>query len=354
MYLPALRNQPGVELVSVMGRDAERTKKFAHQWDFAQATTDADELLANADALVIATPNDTHLPLTMAALDRGIDILCEKPLALTAEDAARMTTKAQEAGAITLVPFTYRFMPTNRWVKQLIDEGYVGAPHHLGLRYFTGFARNNEYSWRFDNSEAGSGVIGDLGSHWLYLAHWLLSDAAGEIEQIGANVTHFYERGPRPDGRAYEPGEDSAVLTLRFASGAYAILQVSAVCWEGSHFNQTHHLDIHGTDGTLYAYNDWENTQSVSGVKADQPGPAAPLPIPDSVWGGARRDTVHNTYRDVFRSEGHMIGEFVQAVRTRQPVTPSFVDGLRVQRLIDASLKSAANGGQMTTVEPTL
>ena len=345
MYLPALRALPDVEIVGVAGRHPERTQDFADRWEIPHALTDTEALFdLPLDAVIVASANDSHHPLTMAALERGFDVMCEKPLGLTSAEAAEMAASAQQHDAITMVPFTYRYMPVNGWVKQLISDGYLGLPHHLGLRYFTGFARDGEYAWRFDISESGSGVIGDLGSHWLDLARWFL----GEIESVGATTSHFIDREDRPDGRPYERGEDSAVITARFVSGAYAVLQVSAVCWEGTEFNQTHHLDAHGSDGTLYATTDWETVQEVRGVKAGAPGPAVTLPIPDQVWGGARRDTVHNTYRDVFRGGGAMIGDFVASVRTREPVTPDFADGLRIQQLGDAALASvAANGAQI-------
>ena len=354
MYLPALKqlskqrlSKERVDVVAVGGRDPDRTQAFARRWEIPKPFTNIDALLDEPlDAVIIASGNDSHYPLTMAALERDLDVLCEKPLGRSAAEANAMNIAATAAQAITMVPFTYRYMPMNQWLKQLIDSGYLGQPHHLGLRYFTGFARGGEYAWRFDNSEAGSGVIGDIGSHWLYLARWFL----GEVSQISCIQSHFVPRAERPDRRPYDRGEDSAVMTLRFESGAYATLQVSAVCWEGTAFNQTHELDAHGTDGTLYATCDWDTRQEVRGVKADQPGPAAPLPIPDSLWRGARRDTVHNTYRDTFRSGGAMIGDFISAIISREQVTPNFADGSRIQQLCDAASQSAADNGALRSV----
>ncbi len=347
MYLPALRQLDDVDIVGVAGRDKGRTQAFADRWEIPQAYTDTGALLDQPiDAVIIASTNDSHHHLSMAALERGLDVLCEKPLGLTSAEAAEMTEAARLHDAITLVPFTYRYMPVNRWVKQLIDDGYLGQPRHLGMRYFTGFARDGEYVWRFDKSEAGSGVIGDLGSHWLYLARWFL----GEIEAVGATSSRFIDRAERPDGRPYERGEDSAVITARFTSGAYATLQVSAVCWEGTPLDQTHHLDAHGSDGTIYASCDWDQTQEVRGLKAGERGPALPLAIPDHIWGAARRESVHDTYRDVFRGEGAMIGDFIGAVRSHTPCTPDFSDGRRIQQLCDAAVASAATGGGMLAV----
>ncbi|NIR37710.1 MAG: Gfo/Idh/MocA family oxidoreductase, partial [Actinobacteria bacterium] len=267
-------------------------------------------------------------------------------LGLTVAEAAEMTEAAKRAEAVTLVPFTYRHMPVMRWVKRLIDEGYLGAPHRLGMRYFTGFAREGEYAWRFDADVAGSGVIGDLGSHWLSIALWLM----GDVAEIGAVSTHTVARADRSDGRPYERTEDGAVMTTRFADGALGVLEVNATCWEGTPFGQTHHLDAHGRDGTIHATCDWDTVQEVRGVRADAPGPAAVLPIPDDIWGGARRETVHDTYRDVFRVEGAMVGEFIDSVRSREPCSTDFAHGLRVQQLVDAAARSAAGDGALRPV----
>ncbi len=346
MYLPALVAHPDAEVIAVGGRDPERARSFADRWTIPRSYTDPDTLLSqDLDAVIVASANSSHHDLAMAALERGLDVLCEKPLALNTTEGAEMARTAEANGAITMVPFTYRYMPMNRWLKELIGSGYVGQPYHIGLRYFSGFAREGEYAWRFDRSEAGSGVIGDLGSHWLHLARWLL----GEVDAIGATTASFIERDDRPDGQPYERGEDSAVMTVRFVSGSYGVLQVSAVCHEGGEFGQVHEVDIHGSEGTLHAVSDWDTVQEVRGVRAGEPGPAGVLPIPDHLWGTARRDRVHDTYRDVFRG-GAMVGEFIDAVRDRTPCTPDFAEGLRVQELCDAAVASASAGGGMLAV----
>jgi predicted dehydrogenase len=136
-------------------------------------------------------------------------------------------------------------------------------------------------------------------------------------------------------------------MTVRFANGAHGSLQVCAASWEGTEFNQTHHLDLHGADGTIYAVNDWSKLQQVSGVRADQPGPAQVLEIPNDIWNGARRDRVHDTYRDVFRAGGAMVGDWVDAVRAGQPIEPDLAEGAMVQHLIELATRSAAGDGRL-------
>ncbi|MGB3736634.1 MAG: Gfo/Idh/MocA family oxidoreductase [Ilumatobacter sp.] len=355
MYLPALAAHPDAEIVGVCGRTPAKAEQLAAEWDIDWWSVDSDDFIdpRRLDAVIIATSNDSHESLALLAMERGLHVLCEKPIATSTAAATAMARAASELGAITLVPFTYRYMPTHQYVKRLIDEGFVGRPFHLNMRYFTGFARAPEgggpaeYSWRFDTELAGSGVLGDLGSHWLHVARWLL----GEVTEIGCISSRFVDREPRPDGSDYERSEDSAQMTVRFGTGAYATLQVSAVCWEGTDFNQTHHLDLHGTDGTIYAYNDWSTVQEVRGLRANEPGPAAVMEIPDDVWGDARRDRVHDTYRDVFRVDRRMIGDWIDAVRDGRPVagplTPDLAEGARVQQLLELAARSAAGDGRL-------
>ena len=256
---------------ALCGRTAATAEALADEWDVPWFSVDSDDFLdpERLDAVVVATarqPRRADDDGTRPGTPRAVRKAARPDVAA----ADRYGPRAAETGAITLVPFTYRYMPTNQFVKRLIDTGYVGRPFHLNMRYFTGYARDHEYNWRFDQELAGSGVLGDLGSHWLHVARWLL----GEITHIGCVSDSFYQRGPRPDGSPYEQNEDSAQMTVRFANGAHGSLQVCAASWEGTEFNQTHHLDLHGADGTIYAVNDWSTVQQVRGVRAGDAGPA--------------------------------------------------------------------------------
>lgn len=344
MYLPPLTHHPDAEVVAVCGRRKAVADEFADRWAVPHRFTDHQELIDSGlvDAVVISTSNDSHHDIAMAALDRGLHVLCEKPLALDVAQAERMAAKATESGSITMVPFTYSFMPVFQFARRLVAEGYVGRVHHINMRYYTAYAFDPSYTWRFDNELAGSGVIGDLASHWVYVARWLLDDVE---TSVGALAAAFVDREPRPDGSSYDQGEDSVVLTVRYASGAYGILQTCAVSWEGTEpFGQTHHLEIHGDAGTIYGVCDWDTVQEVRGVKRGETGPAQLIPIPDDIWQGARRDTVHNTYRDIFRQTDSMTRGWVTAITEGRHVRPDFSDGLAVQRVLDAAVQSARSG----------
>jgi predicted dehydrogenase len=348
MYAPALAQHPLAEVAAICGRDLERTRAFAARWNIPRYFTDYQDMLSagGIDALIIATSNDSHYPITMAALDAGLHVLCEKPLALNVIQAQAMTDKVTSLGLKNMVPFTYRYMPTNRYLKQLIDDGYIGQPYHLNMRYYADYGREAKYQWVFDSSVAGAGVIADLGAHWFHLSRWFF----GEISGLSCTLTDVVKRPVAPGGKDYPRADDTAMVTVRFVNGAYGALMLSTVAWEGTKFGQTQHMELHGSGGTLYSTVDWDTLQEVRGIKAGQRGGAQSLPVPDALWGDARRDTVHNTYRDIFRQQNHMAREFITAIAEDKPVYPDFAEGARVQQLIDAAVSSAKAGGCWVTV----
>jgi predicted dehydrogenase len=348
MYLPAFNNHPQATVTAICGRNAARTQAFAEEHNIPHYFTDYEAMFASGliDAVVISTGNKTHYKMTMKALETGLHVLCEKPLAMTVAEANEMTAKAQETGLKCLVPFTYRFMPTARYVKRLLDEGYIGQPYLMNMRYYTGFAREGNYMWRFDMAEAGAGVIGDIGSHFVYLAQWYF----GEIESVMCMLSYRIERAPRPDGSDYERGDDGASILLQFKNGAQGVIVASAVCYEDTPFGQNHPMEFHGSEGTLYILNDWDKVQMVKGARGGE-GMLKELPIPDDVWGTARRDTVHNTYRDVFRDHDFMARGWITAIVEDIEPEPSFADGAYVQRVIAVCQLSAREGRRVTIDE---
>jgi predicted dehydrogenase len=348
MYLPALTSHPRAEVRAVVGMRAGHTREFADRWAVPgayptlEAMLDAEPL----DGVVILAPNRHHHPMTMAVIERGLHVLCEKPLGVDAAQAREMTEAAERAGVVNMCPFTYRFMPHVQHAKALVDGGYIGRPYHLNMRYYTGYARDGGYIWRLDRGEAGAGVAGDLGSHWSYLAGWLF----GEVSAVTAVLAQAQTRGPRPDGAAYEPAEDVAHIVLEFANGATGSIHVSAVAYEPSSFGQLHQWELHGADGTLHVTCDWNRVQRVDGARSGEPV-VREIPIPAELLDGLRTDTVHDTYRDVFRGRDVMARGFVTAIATGGPATPSFRDGWAVQRIVDAAGLSAREGRRVTIEE---
>ena len=340
MHLPALASHPQARTIAICGRNRANAQKMAERWDIPQVYTDYREMIddADLDAVVISTPNSSHYPISMRALDKRLACaLRESRSRSPTRRRGKWRKRQRRAGSRRCAPFTYSFMPTARYLKELIDDGYLGSPYHLNMRYYTGFARDGDYRWRFDRKIAGSG------SRWRSGLALSVSSPSGSLAQSAPSPAGWGFSVPRPPvdpaGEPYEVVDDSCMLTLEFASGALGMIHCTALCYEDTPFGQTHHMEFHGSDGTLYSFTDWDKIQQVKGARVGE-GMVRELPIPDHIWGNARRDTVHNTYRDMFRSEDFMIRGFINGILNDVELTPSFREGAEIQRLLSAALRS--------------
>jgi len=357
MYLPALTRHPLADVRAVVGGRPEHTRDFAARWGIPAAYASFDEMLdaEELDAVTIMAPNIHHHPYTMKALERGLHVLCEKPLGMNSAQAREMTETAERLGRVNMCPFTYSFMPYARYTKELVDGGYIGRPYHLNMRYFADYGRDGSYIWRFDLGEAGAGVSGDLGAHWAYIAGWLY----GEVAAVTAVFGQVVPRAARPDGAPFDAAEDHAMILLEFASGATGSIHLSSVAYEPSPFGQIHQWELHGSQGTLHVLCDWDRTERVEGIHIDAPevdrtGPRpriSELPIPARFYDGLRRGSVHDTYKDTFRERDNMARGFVTAIASGGVAVPSFRDAWRVQRIVDAAGRSAREGRRVTIEE---
>jgi len=338
MFLPALASHPQGRVIATCGRNRKRADTFASQWGIDHVFDNYETMIESADidAVIVSTRNDSHYPITMKALERGLHVLCEKPLGLNYQEAKKMADLAHEKDVKHMTPFTYRFMPTTRYIHELINDGFIGDPYHLNMRYYAGFGRDDDYNWRYDVRKAGSGIVGDIGSHFLYLAYWMF----GKIKAVSCRLGYFRDRPELdPKGQTYERGDELATVTMEFENGAQGVLQATCLAYEDTNFQQSHHMEFHGSGGTLYNVIDWDHTQRVSGAK-DGEGPVKEMVVPDRIWGDVRRDHVHNTYKDIFRTQNSMTRHWVTAIAEDTVVQPDFHDGAHIQRVIDASVKS--------------
>ena len=339
MYLPALTTLAGVDVVAIAGRDAERARARAEAWRVPASYSAWEEMLDQEalDGVVVAAANPVHYPATKEAIARGIHVLCEKPVADSYPEAAELARMASDAGLVTMVPFTYGFMPGFRFTKRLVDEGYVGRIHHVGLRYHTGYALGDDYLWKLDARRNPTGALGDVGSHFLYLARVL----GGEVDALTARLDTVGTHATRdPRGDPYPLAPDTAAVILEYATGGQALLHASSVAYEGTSMDQLHVIEVHGDGGTLRYVCDWDDQQVVLGARVGE-GPPAPLDIPDDIWGSVRRSPVHDTYRDVFRTTDAMARGWAKALATGSGTAPDLSEGAAVQRLLDASLLSS-------------
>jgi predicted dehydrogenase len=336
-YIQSLQDHPHGRITAICGRHAGRAQEQADKWNIPHVYTDYNTMIQSGEvqAVIVATPNVSHYTITMNALEAGLHVLCEKPLAMNYAEAKAMADLAEQKGVKTLVPFTWSFMPAARYLKELIDGGYLGQPHDLNMRWYSVGARTGDYRWRLDKTQAGSGVLGDLGSHYLHLAYWYF----GEIAALSCHLGYMGHRPALdPSGQPYEPADDLAFLTLQFKNGAQGMIHLSYIASEEAP-GGGHQMEFHGSDGALYHRFDFANIQQVSGAKA---GDAAlrELPIPDHIWAGASRENFMATTTDLLHKQDYMGRAWLTSIAEDKPSQPDFRDGAYVQRVIDAALKS--------------
>ncbi|MBT4498839.1 MAG: Gfo/Idh/MocA family oxidoreductase [Gemmatimonadetes bacterium] len=339
MHLPSLASHPGAELVAICGRNRERAEEMADKYEITEVFADYQEMIekGNLQAVVVSAPDDLHYPMTMAALDAGLHVMCEKPLALNVHQAREMTEKAEAAGVKHMVLFTWRWVPYMRYLLKLIEEDQIGRCFHGHFHWMVGYGRGGNYGWKWDRHR-GLGILGDLGSHLIDIARCCM----GEIAKVSANLANFVER-PGPDGRPIDPANDSALLTLQFANGSQGAIHASAVAHLGSHHPEQQFV-LHGEAGTLEVEFCFGGQYTVRRTRHDEKQ-AETLPIPSDILEGLNANSPSLEWiGQLFTEQAAGDRLFIDAILKDRPVSPSFYDGLAVQKVIDAAIESHEKG----------
>jgi predicted dehydrogenase len=298
-----------------------------------RAMIETDDL----DAVVVSTPDDLHYPMTMAALDAGLHVLCEKPMALNVAQAQEMHEKAQAVGVKTMICFTRRWIPPYIYIKQLLDRGYLGHCYHCHITHLGGYGRSAQYRWKWDQRR-GLGILGDLGSHAIDLLRWYVGEIVGVSAHLGVHVAR-----PEPEpGTVMDQANDTAFLSLEFDSGAQGTIEASAMAHIGDR-GQEHHLRLYGESGTLERVETFVQG-SLVGARQDEEQ-LRELPVPDELWRGVdRTQPPMAQWTEVFCKQSVADRQFIDAILDDLPVEPSFYDGLQAQRVIDAAIRSHEQG----------
>jgi predicted dehydrogenase len=337
-FAPALAAHPQAELAAVCGRDVERTRAFADEHGIGAVFHDPSELMAapGLDAVVVAVPDDLHHRVALAAIDRGLHVLCEKPLAFTEAEAREMRDRAVAAGVVHMVMFTYRWMPYYRYVFELLREGFVGECHHADFRFLMAHGRNPEYAWRFDAARA-NGVLGDLGVHLIDLARWMVGDVRGVASRLGVVVQR-----PGAGGGRLEPANDSASLLLDFVGGASgpcmrARCRISVIVRSCRKFGST---GPRGRSRSTWCIGGDGAGCTVRGVRGSG-GALELLHGPGLVLGWCRsRGALHGAQRPL-RRRASLRGRGAGRPARRALTLPFIEDGYVAQRVVDAALGGA-------------
>jgi len=336
MHLPAIKSHPHAELVAICGRNQNRANEIAGKYGGPDTMSDYRKMIQeySLDATIISSPDELHYEMTMAALEAGLHVLCEKPLAMNAGQAWEMYQKAESAGVKHMAYFTNRWMPFYQYLRDLIRQGFLGHIYHCEFRFPMGHGRSEEYRWRFDKKRA-NGVLGDLGSHMVDMARYLV----GDITSVSANLGFFVDR-PGADGGVIDPANDSALMLIQFANGAHGTIQTSAVIHTANLGSQQ--IKLYGEAGSLELDVVYFGPEAGVVIRAasSQDEQFQTLNVPISYWGDA--ESFNTTAYFTKNSVGTRL--FIDAILEDRPVEPNFYDGFKAQQVIDAALASHEGG----------
>jgi predicted dehydrogenase len=335
---------PAVEQKVLAGRDAAAVAEAAARYGWKETATDWRTVLDRDDIHIvdICAPGWMHAEIAIAALEAGKHVLLEKPLANTLAEAEAITAAAQAArakGVQSMVGFNYRRVPALALAKELVSEGRLGNVRQVRAAYLQDWLADESapMTWRLRKETAGSGALGDIASHAIDQVLFLLGD---KVTEVSGRLQTFVQQRPGAQGPEDVTVDDAAWATLALASGAIASVEASRVATGRKNSLQ---IEIYGDKGALRF--DLENLNELAFSDAT-------LPAREQ---GFRRIVVtepEHPYLDAWWPQGHIIGwehtfthqirDFLLAIDGGTAPSPSFEDGLEVQRILAAVEESAA------------
>ncbi|AXR82691.1 Gfo/Idh/MocA family protein [Natrarchaeobaculum sulfurireducens] len=349
MFFP---DAPAVNRSVLVGRDESALEEAADRFGFDSVATDWADVVDEVDVFYNLGPNHVHAEPSIAALEAGTPVFCEKPLAPTLETAEEMADAAANAGED--VPagcaFNYRFVPAIQYAKRLLEAGDLGEIRHVRGRYLQDWLVDPEapWSWRNDAELAGSGALGDLGAHTVDLLRFLVGDddLAGEIDRVSGHLRTFVDDRPVPGEDDTRPVtvDDAYSAQVEFENGAMGSLEASR--FATGHKND-HTIEIHGSEGSLRF--SLERLNELELIRDGNRGYETIL-VTDA----------DDPYIDHWWPPGHVLGwehtfvhenyEFLSAVAEGTEFEPSFADGLAAQRVL-AAIEESDERGEWITLE---
>ena len=343
----------------VCGRHAGPLKAFADRWGWEEIETDWKKVIdrEDIDIVDIGVPTHLHHEIALAAAKAGKHIFCEKPMAVSYNQAKEMFEAARENGITHYLNHNYRRCPAVRLAKQLIDDGKIGRIFHWRGAYLQSWIVDPQFplTWHLQKETAGSGPHYDLNSHSVDLARYLV----GEIKSVACMTTQFIPERPLPDeeaagtfkgattgeGMGKVTVEDAAFMLVEFENGALGSFEATRFAPGRKNYN---YFEIYGSQGSLifdlermnelkfFSNEDPENAQGFRTIIATE----------------ACHDYMENWW-----PPGHIIGyehefvhavvDFLAAVENGATIEPNFYDGMKEMQILDAGLKSAEDGRKL-------
>ena len=341
---PAFQAVQGFELVALCARRQATVSAAAEQLGVATTCTDWRELVDrdDVDLVSVATPVETHHEITLAALRAGKHVLCEKPLASTADQARELVHAAEATDRRTATCFETRWLPERLAVRDLVTDGVVGQPYSVRLHQSAGYwhpTRPLQSLWMYDASAGGGYLAGMLVHDIDYVCSLF-----GEPAAVCADIRTSVPVRELPDGGSLQvTADDTAALLLRLDSGALAVLTVSVV---GVHVPASLRVDVFGSDGTVLMSKAARGQGAVTAGRATDDG-LIERPVVARSADGLGEAQVRRA-GGMINCMALMLEEWRPAFDGATTRVPTFRDGLRAQRVVDAARASAAGAGWVT------
>lgn len=350
-FFPDLQYRPVLQ--AVCARNEARAKAFAEQWGYASYETDWRKLIQreDIDAVDICTPNDTHAEIAIAAAAAGKMILCEKPLARNLEESRAMVEAIEKAKVPNTVWYNYRRIPAVTLAKQIIDSGKLGKIYHYRANFLQDWTINadlpqgGEGLWRMDAAVSGSGVLGDLLSHCIDTAIWL----NGGIKDVSAMTETFVkERTHQLTGKK-EPVtiDDACTFMCHFNNGSLGLFESTRYArghkalytFEINGANASIRWDLH--DLNRLEFFDNSDSSLVKGWRS--------IHVTDGDQPYMNRWWVPGLGIGYEHSFIHQVADFLKALETGSPCSPTFQEAYETQ-LVCQAVQDSANSGSWKTV----
>jgi predicted dehydrogenase len=332
IQVPAFHSA-GLNVVALAGRDRAKTESAAAKLGIPQAFDDWRAVLAHEDVQVVSivTPPDSHHEMSIAALEAGKHVLCEKPTALNAAEAQDMLEAAAKyPNQFSIIDHELRFLPTFLHARQLIAEGKIGTVRSATSIIYSASRSdpNRVWNWWSDAGQGG-GLLGAVGSHQIDRLRFVLQ---AEVATVSAALRNVFKERPTTEGVKPVTSDDYYSLRLRFNNEVWATLEASATV----HVDEPDTMTIYGSAGTLR----WQEDRlylAAGGKSYEEITPEHRYPLPQGLSGAFPHGTVYI---------GHAIRQYLEGDQTALSPAATFEDGLHIQRIMDAARQSNQEEGR--------
>lgn len=326
---PGFKKHPSFNPIIISGLHKSRTEKIGKRLGVEFTTTNWEELITNSqlDMISIATPPNFHKEMTIAALNAGKHVLCEKPLALDKQEAELMLDAAEDSGLVAMIDLEFRYMPTRAYLMELINTGFCGEIYQFDITINNPSRlnpRTRGYNW-WSEKESGGGILAALGSHYI---DFILS-AFGKIHRVsGRTSIHVPKRLNKFTGKMEKvTSDDSFSCLLDVGEPLQACFKINTT----TAFGRGTRIEVYGSEGTLILLED----QTLIGGKVGLDKKLKKINTPLKHLLELKNGEHHLI--PPFKS---LLSEFVRGVKSGNSPHPNFKDGLKIQKVIDAIRES--------------